>query len=233
MLSARLAGYQREGVRWMLEKLSGPSGACVLADEPGLGKTVQAIATIAALADCDLARRILVLAPANVVGVWEAEFEKFADAVRVVADAWLREHEDDIDEAARKRSRRTGSVRPADELRQDDGDAPEEAARAFLLGALRGDAARGNFALRANDLEPFVDLLVEPHLFTYRHTREVLGADGVGPAFYDAAQRAHAARGAATTVGGDTIRTAETVLGWPRDGSLVERLRKGERPSET
>ncbi|EGB04055.1 hypothetical protein AURANDRAFT_17706, partial [Aureococcus anophagefferens] len=45
-LSARLADYQREGVRWMLEKLSGPSGACVLADEPGLGKTVQAIATI-------------------------------------------------------------------------------------------------------------------------------------------------------------------------------------------
>ena len=95
MLLARLAAYQREGVRWMLEKLSGPSDACVLADEPGLGKTVQAIATIVALADCDLARRILV--PANVVGVWKAEFEKFAVGVR-----------------------------------QDDGDAPEEAARGVL-----------------------------------------------------------------------------------------------------
>ena len=39
------------------------------------------IATIVALADCDLARRILVLAPAKVVGVWKAEFEKFADGV--------------------------------------------------------------------------------------------------------------------------------------------------------
>ena len=74
---------------------------------------------------------------------------------------------------------------------------------------------------------------MEPHLFTYRHARKVLGVDGVGPALYDAARRAlHAARGAASVDDG-IIRTAESSLRWVRDGSLVERLRKGERPSET
>ena len=56
---------------------------------------------------------------------------------------------------------------------------PEEVARAFLLGALRDDGAHGDFSHHGGDLEQFVDLLVEPHLFTYRHAREVLGA-GVG-----------------------------------------------------
>ena len=74
-----LASYQRVGVRWLLEKLTAAvDGAGVLGDAPGLGKTVQAIAVVAALVAGGLARRVLVVAPANVVTVWAAEFQKFA-----------------------------------------------------------------------------------------------------------------------------------------------------------
>ena len=76
-----LASYQRVGVRWLLEKLTAAAdggGAGVLGDAPGLGKTVQAIAVVAALVAGGLTRRVLVVAPANVVTVWAAEFQKFA-----------------------------------------------------------------------------------------------------------------------------------------------------------
>ena len=68
-----LASYQRVGVRWLLEKLTAAAdggGAGVLGDAPGLGKTVQAIAVVAALVAGGLACRVLVVAPANVVTVW-------------------------------------------------------------------------------------------------------------------------------------------------------------------
>ena len=81
-----LASYQRVGVRWLLEKLTAAAdggGAGVLGDAPGLGKTVQAIAAVAALVARGAARRVLVVAPAGVVGVWEAEFAWFAGDIAV------------------------------------------------------------------------------------------------------------------------------------------------------
>ena len=67
-------------------------GGCVLADEPGLGKTVQALAVIASLV-AGGARRVLVVRPPEFVKVWRAEANKFIDAeraggflVRVAAD---------------------------------------------------------------------------------------------------------------------------------------------------
>ena len=82
-LGARLAPYQRDGVAWILGHLCGRGArSCILADAPGLGKTVQAIAAVAALVARGAARRVLVVAPAGVVGVWEAEFARFAGNIR-------------------------------------------------------------------------------------------------------------------------------------------------------
>lgn len=66
--------YQREGVEWL-----GQAKNRLLADEMGLGKTVQCIIA-SELLGC---RRILVLCPALVRAVWEAEFERFADRTDV------------------------------------------------------------------------------------------------------------------------------------------------------
>lgn len=83
-LGARLAPYQRDGVAWILGHLCGRGArSCILADAPGLGKTVQAIAAVAALVARGAARRVLVVAPAGVVGVWEAEFARFAGDIAV------------------------------------------------------------------------------------------------------------------------------------------------------
>ena len=48
-LWGRLAPYQQEGVAWTLTTLEREHG-CILGDEPGLGKTVQAIAAAVAMA---------------------------------------------------------------------------------------------------------------------------------------------------------------------------------------
>ena len=72
-----LAGYQFDGVRWMLEQL-GNRGGCVLADEPGLGKTAQALAVVSTLVARG-ATRVLVVAPAHVLKVWAAEAAKFVE----------------------------------------------------------------------------------------------------------------------------------------------------------
>ena len=83
-LGARLAPYQRDGVAWILGHLCGRGArSCILADAPGLGRTVQAIAAVAALVARGAARRVLVVAPAGVVGVWEAEFARFAGDIAV------------------------------------------------------------------------------------------------------------------------------------------------------
>ena len=85
-LGARLAPYQRDGVAWILGHLCGRGArSCILADAPGLGKTVQAIAAVAALVARGAARRVLVVAPAGVVrvSVWEAEFARFAGDIAV------------------------------------------------------------------------------------------------------------------------------------------------------
>ena len=61
----RLHPYQREGVLFAMQR----AGRCMIADEMGVGKTAQAIATAQALG----ARRVLVVAPANVRHVWDRE----------------------------------------------------------------------------------------------------------------------------------------------------------------
>lgn len=73
-LADALKPHQREGVAFVLAR-----PAAILGDAPGMGKTAQAIAVIAAVLGGGgaAATRVLVVAPATVVPVWLAEFRKF------------------------------------------------------------------------------------------------------------------------------------------------------------
>jgi SWI/SNF-related matrix-associated actin-dependent regulator 1 of chromatin subfamily A len=61
--------FQREGIRFILER----SGA-LLADEPGIGKTIQAIGVINALPELE---KILIVCPATLRLNWRRELEKW------------------------------------------------------------------------------------------------------------------------------------------------------------
>lgn len=60
--------------------LDGPmeSGGCALLMEMGTGKTITSIAITGALLQAGRVRRVLVVAPFTILGVWEEEFQKFA-----------------------------------------------------------------------------------------------------------------------------------------------------------
>lgn len=76
-----LRGYQAEGVRW-LECLERSGCHPLLADEMGLGKTVQILAFLdrrGALGK----EPVLVVCPASVVPVWQAEVERFYPGTEV------------------------------------------------------------------------------------------------------------------------------------------------------
>ena len=55
------------------------SGGCALLMEMGTGKSLTSIAITGALAEAGRIRRVLVVAPLSILGVWEEEFQKFAD----------------------------------------------------------------------------------------------------------------------------------------------------------
>lgn len=55
------------------------SGGCALLMEMGTGKSLTSIAITGALVEEGCIRRVLVVAPLSILGVWEEEFQKFAD----------------------------------------------------------------------------------------------------------------------------------------------------------
>lgn len=55
------------------------SGGCALLMEMGTGKSLTAVAITGALANAGYIRRVLIVAPLSILGVWEAEFSHFAD----------------------------------------------------------------------------------------------------------------------------------------------------------
>ena len=85
-----LQPHQRVGVRWLFERLASPRPrgvGAILADDPGLGKTLQSIAVITALVRGGATAppaRVLVVAPANNVSGWRAEFKRWACGLLVV-----------------------------------------------------------------------------------------------------------------------------------------------------
>ena len=69
--------YQTEGIAYALQKKR-----CIMGDEPGLGKTVQAIGTMTASG----AFPCLVICPASLKVNWQREFKKFGGIDAVILD---------------------------------------------------------------------------------------------------------------------------------------------------
>jgi SNF2 family DNA or RNA helicase len=76
---APLYGYQRDGVRALLERTE-----LLLADDMGLGKTIQAIAAIRILTHLRRVGQTLVVVPASLVTQWMHELRLWAPELRVV-----------------------------------------------------------------------------------------------------------------------------------------------------
>ena len=62
--------HQVEGARWLFRAIE--DGGGVLADDPGLGKTIQVITVLEACIHSNLHQRILIVTPANVLANWDA-----------------------------------------------------------------------------------------------------------------------------------------------------------------
>ena len=63
-----LKPHQVVGVNWLFGAVH--DGGGILADDPGLGKTLQMIMVLEALIRAQHARRILIVAPANLLANW-------------------------------------------------------------------------------------------------------------------------------------------------------------------
>ena len=77
---ATLRPYQDTGFSWLdyMHRLG--FGAC-LADDMGLGKTLQVLTFLQLLFNQDPKARVLLVAPASLLGNWEKEIEKFTPAL--------------------------------------------------------------------------------------------------------------------------------------------------------
>lgn len=82
-----LRPYQRDGVAWMLER-----PACLLADQPGLGKTRQILETHRAYVERKGGAGLAIVCPKSAKAVWRAEIQKWniPGTVHVLEgrDAW-------------------------------------------------------------------------------------------------------------------------------------------------
>ncbi|EGG23345.1 SNF2-related domain-containing protein [Cavenderia fasciculata] len=96
ILSAKLRPHQRQGVQFMFDCLLGFRGGykgngCILADDMGLGKSIQAIAILWTLLKqgpngLPTAERAVIVAPSSLVGNWCKELKKWlGEGIKPVA----------------------------------------------------------------------------------------------------------------------------------------------------
>jgi len=71
--NATLFEHQQQGVSWMYSQYKAKTPGVILADDVGMGKTIQSIAFAALMKP----KSVLVVCPASVIGVWEKEIQKF------------------------------------------------------------------------------------------------------------------------------------------------------------
>jgi hypothetical protein len=74
-IKVRLFAYQTEGVAFLVSR-----GRALLADELGLGKTLQAIAAASWLAEHEGLKKVLVICPDALTQQWGREIEQFSDS---------------------------------------------------------------------------------------------------------------------------------------------------------
>ncbi|PLW50416.1 hypothetical protein PCANC_07582 [Puccinia coronata f. sp. avenae] len=82
-LDLTLLPFQLEGLYWMKKQEAGPWSGGVLADEMGMGKTIQTIALILSDRVPGHRKQTLVIAPTVAIMQWRNEIEKFAKGVTV------------------------------------------------------------------------------------------------------------------------------------------------------
>ncbi len=84
-LAETLRPYQIEGVRYLDSALRGP-GAALLADDMGLGKTLQTITVMRLLQQRGQGKLpSLIVCPKSLIGNWQAEFQRFAPGLKILA----------------------------------------------------------------------------------------------------------------------------------------------------
>ena len=70
-----LKAHQVDGIRWLFRRTHEEGG--LLADDPGLGKTLQVIAVIEALIHSQQVSSVLIVTPASLLTNWDAEFRRW------------------------------------------------------------------------------------------------------------------------------------------------------------
>ncbi|EGT42062.1 hypothetical protein CAEBREN_11522 [Caenorhabditis brenneri] len=87
----QLRDHQKEGIRFIFERLKSDSGGAILADDMGLGKSIQTMAATWALLrgskapSPQIANSCLIIVPSSLVNNWKAEFEKWWRLMRFPA----------------------------------------------------------------------------------------------------------------------------------------------------
>lgn len=98
-----LSPHQIDGVKWMKvlddHELSG-----ILADEMGMGKTVQVIAFICLLLEKNISGPFLIVSPLSVLNNWESEFQRFAPMIPVVKFAGSKDQRKSLYSKLRKKT---------------------------------------------------------------------------------------------------------------------------------
>ncbi len=103
-LNGILRNYQKEGFKW-IKALNKNGFGGILADDMGLGKSIQIISFI--LSEIEEAenqenKRTLIVCPASLVYNWKSEFEKFAPALNVSMVVGTAEERKQIIESVKK-----------------------------------------------------------------------------------------------------------------------------------